>query len=59
MKYRGIPKNHKVINFSNIFKDKYKTPNVPPQNEKFTAHSKNSNEMNKNMNVISPQKAIA
>jgi|MDTF01.1.fsa_nt_gb hypothetical protein len=41
-----------------MFNDKYKTPKVPSQNENLTAHSKNSNEMIKKKNVISPQNAI-
>ena len=41
-----------------MFNDKYKTPNFPSQNENLIAHSKNSNEIIKNINVIRPQKAI-
>ena len=53
-----MPKNHKTVNFSIIFNDKYKTPRFPSQKENLTAHSKNSNEIIKNMKVTSPQKAI-
>ena len=42
-----------------MFNDKYIKPKAPSQNENLTTHSKNSNDMIKNIKVISPQKAIA